>query len=159
MTAVEPRVTARRRFPKRRPGPGVRRFGYAVAAVVNAVLLYLVNASPGWEDVPFLTNATTLVLGAVNASIAAGLVANLVYLIADPPRLRALGDAVTTAVGLYAMVRIWQVFPVDVTDGWATVLRVLLVVGIAGSGIAIVSALVRLVPGADARSTGRRLWH
>ena len=118
-----------------------------MAAAVNAVLLYLVNSRPGWDTVPFLTDDTTLVLGAVNASITAGLVANLLYLVADPRRLRAFGEAVTTAVGLYAMVRVWQVFPFDVTDGWTTVLRVLLVVGIVGSGVGIVSALVRLVTG------------
>jgi hypothetical protein len=147
MTAVEPLVTTERCQPRPRPGPGTRRFGYVVAAAVNALLLTLVNARPGWDAVPFLTDDTTLVLGAVNASITAGLVANLLYLLADPRRLRALGDAVTTTVGLYAMVKIWQVFPFDVTDGWTTVLRVLLVVGIAGSGIAIVSALVRVVSG------------
>ena len=148
MTAVEPPVTTARRQPlKPRPAPGVRRFGYVVAATANALVLYLVNDRPGWDAVPFLTDDTTLVLGAVNASIAAGLVANLLYLLADPPRLRALGDAVTTAVGLYAMVRVWQVFPFDVTDGWTTLLRVLLVVGIAGSGIALVSAFVRLATG------------
>ena len=148
MTAVEPVVTTARRQPLRpRPGPGARRSGYVVAAAVNALLLYLVNARPGWDAVPFLTEDTTLVLGAVNASMTAGLLANLLYLIADPRRLRAFGDAVTTAIGLYATVRVWQVFPFDVTDGWTTVLRVLLVVGIAGSGIAIVSALVRLATG------------
>lgn len=147
MTTVEPRGTARRRSPKPRPGPGVRRFGYVVAAAVNAALLYLVNVRPGWDAAPFLTDATTSVLGAVNASIAVGLVANLVYLAADPVRLRALGDAVTTSVGLYAMVRVWQVFPFDVTDGWTTVLRVLLAVGMAGSAIAVVAAVVRLVRG------------
>lgn len=147
MTTVEPRGTARRRPPKPRPGPTARRFGYGVAAGVNAVLLYLLNARPGWDAAPLLTDDTTLVLAAVNASLAAGLVANLVYLVADPARLRAFGDAVTTSVGLYAMVRVWQVFPFDVSDGWTTVLRVLLGVGIAGSGIAIVAAVVRLVRG------------
>jgi hypothetical protein len=148
MTAVEPLVTTSGRRPAApRPSRGARRFGYAVASAVNALLLYLVNVRPGWDAVPFLTDDTTVVLGAVNASIAAGLVVNLVHLIADPRRLRALGDVVTTAVGLYALVRIWQVFPFDVTDGWTTVLRVLLVVGVAGSGFAIVSALRRLATG------------
>jgi hypothetical protein len=148
MTAVEPPVTTSRRQPlKLRPGPGARRFGYVVAVAVNALLLYLVNARPGWDAVPFLTDDTTLVLGAVNASITAGLVVNLLYLVADPRRLRASGDILTTTIGLYAMARVWQVFPFDVTDGWTTVLRVLLVVGLAGSGVAIVSGLVRLATG------------
>ena len=148
MTTVEPAVTTPRRHAmKPRPGPVARRFGYVVAASLNAVVLYLVNGRPGWDAVPFLTHDTTLVLDAVNASIVVGIVANLVYVVADPRRLRAVGDAVTTAVGLYAMVRIWQVFPFDTGDGWTTVLRVLLAVGLVGSVIGIVSALVRLVTG------------
>lgn len=147
MTAVEPLPTARPRTPRTRPGPAARRVGYAVAAAVGAAMLYLVNGRPGWDAVPFLTDDTTRVVGAVNASLVAGLVANLLYLVADPRRLRAAGDAVTTVVGVYAMVRIWQVFPFDLSDGWSAVARVLLVVGIAGSGIAVVSALVRLVDG------------
>jgi hypothetical protein len=80
----------------------------------------------------------------------AGLVANLLYLFRDPPRLRALGDLVTTGIGLAAMVRIWQVFPFSFEDDaipWATVFRVALAVGIVGSAIGIVTALVALVRG------------
>lgn len=64
--------------------------------------------------------------------------------------MRALGDVVTTSVGVVAMVRIWQVFPFDVdsdTSGWGLLLRVLLAVGIIGSVIGIVTALVRLARG------------
>lgn len=135
---------------RRRPSATARRTGYLVAAAVNAVLLYLLNQSPGWEAVPFLTAQTPQVLPLVNASMAAGLVANLVYLFADPPRLRALGDLVTTGIGLAAMVKIWQVFPFSFDKGgipWETVFRVALAVGIVGSAIAIVAALVALVRG------------
>jgi hypothetical protein len=113
-------------------------------------MLYLVNRRPGWEAVPFLTPDTEKVLGLVNASIVAGLVANLVYLVADPPRLRSLGDLVTTGIGLAAMVRIWQVFPFSFEEGgfpWETVFRWFLAIGIVGSAIGIVVALVTLVRG------------
>lgn len=135
---------------KRRPPVAARRTGYLVSVAVNAVLLYLVNRRPGWDALPFLTRDTELVLGLVNASLVAGVVANLVYVLADPPRVRALGDLVTTSIGLVAMVRIWQVFPFSFDeDGfpWETVFRVALVVGIVGSAIAIVVALVSLVRG------------
>ena len=142
MTAVEPVVTSPRRGTARpRPGRGARRVGHLVAAGVNALLLVLVNARPGWDAVPFLTDDTPLVLDAVNASIAVGLLANLVHVVADPREVRALGDAVTTAFGLYATVRVWQVFPFDVSDGWDTVLRVLLALGVVGSAIALVRLL------------------
>ena len=81
----------------------------------------------------------------VNASILVTLAANVVYLFRDPPRLKALGDLVTTAVGLLAMVALWRIYPLDLTSGWDTVARVLLAVGIAGSVIAIVVAITRFV--------------
>jgi hypothetical protein len=123
--------------------------GYIAAVVVNGVLLYLIDVAPGWEAVPFLTPAMTLVLGLVNATLVAGLVANLVYTVADPPRLRALGDLVTTSIGLAALVRIWQVFPFDFAHDavWEVVARTALWFGFVGSGIAIIVALARLASG------------
>jgi len=103
------------------PGPASRRFGYVVGAAVNALLLYLINRNPGWEAVPFLTGDTIQVLGVVNASIAVGLVANLVYVVWDPTWLRSLGELATTSIGVLAMVRFWRVWPVDLPDpsAWA----------------------------------------
>ena len=135
---------------RRRPSATARRTGYLISVAVNAALLYLVNERPGWEAVPFLTAQTPQVLDLVNASMIAGLVANLVYLFRDPPRLRALGDLVTTGIGLAAMVKIWQVFPFSFEDDgipWETVFRVALAVGIIGSAIGIVTAMVALVRG------------
>ncbi len=121
---------------------------YVGGAVVNVVLLVLVNTWPGWEAVPFLTERTPLVLGLVNASLVTGIVVNLVLAVWHPPRLKALGDLAVGAVGIAAMVRIWQVFPFDFAgSAWETVARVLLVVGLVGSGIAMLVALVRLVRG------------
>jgi len=130
---------------KPRPGRSARRFGYSVAVVVNAAMLYAVNRWPGWDAVPFLTERTHLVLGLVNASIIVSLVANLVYLVRDPRWLKALGDLITTSVGLAALLRIWRVFPFDFAEGsvdWELVARALLVVAIVGSAIGIVVAIV-----------------
>lgn len=137
-------ATGRRSVPRQRPSRAARRFGYAVACLVNAALLYAINRWPGWEAVPFLTDRTTEVLTAVNASLVVGIVVNLVWVWADPPRVRALGDALTTLVGLVALVTVWRVFPVDLSAGWEAVARLLLVLGIVGSLIAVVTALVRL---------------
>ena len=134
--------------PKRRPGVATRRFGYVVAVLVNAAVLYLANIWPGWEAVPFLTADTRLVIGLVNASLVVNLAANLVYLVRDPPWLKAVGDLLTTSVGLVAMLRIWQVFPFDFAGSrfdWELLVRILLGVGIIGSVIGIIVAAVSLV--------------
>jgi hypothetical protein len=67
-----------------------------------------------------------------------------VYLAYDPPWVRSLGDLVTTGVGLAAAIRLWQVFPFALSPGWSTAVRVLLVVAIAGSCIALVAQIVSL---------------
>lgn len=133
---------------RRRPAQATRRFGYTVSVTVNAALLFGVNQWPGWDVLPFLTPATQSVVGWVNASIIVGVAANLVFLLSDPPALKALGDLFTTVVGVAALLRIWQVFPFDfVGDSidWALVVRILLGVGIFGSGVGIVAAVVTFV--------------
>ncbi|TRW46973.1 hypothetical protein [Georgenia yuyongxinii] len=133
-----------------RPAVASRRVGYVLAAMIDAALLYAVNAWPGWDAVPFLTPDTAAVLGPVNASLLVGLVANAVYVVHDAWPVRALGDLATTSVGLVALVRLWQVFPFDfgaAASSWDLVARVLLALGILGSVVAIVVALVRLVRG------------
>lgn len=127
---------------------GARRFGYLVAIAINLVMLYLIYGWPGWAAVPFLTDATVDVLGLVSASIIASAVVNLVYLVRDPPSIRAIGQLITTAIGLAAAVRIWQVFPFDFSGysfDWATVARVLLVVAIVGSIIGLIANVVALL--------------
>lgn len=123
---------------RERPSVAARRVGYAIAVSVNVILLFLINVRPGWQIVPFLTPDFATVLGLVNLSMAAGAVVNLVYLAVDPPWVVALGSAATTGIGLAAMIRLWQVFPLDLTAGWAFVARLLLVVGIVGSVLGLV---------------------
>ncbi|MCK6209003.1 hypothetical protein KZX45_00400 [Georgenia sp. EYE_87] len=142
---------------RERPAVGARRLGYTIAVVVNAAMLYAVNVVPGWEVLPFLTADTAAVIPAVNASMAVGLVANALYAVHDPPWFKAFGDAVTTVVGLVAVVRLWQVFPFDfgaATFDWELLVRWVLVVGIVGSVIAIVVALVSLVRAAAGSAAG-----
>ena len=130
-----------------RPRPATRRVGYAIAVVVNAALLVVLNALPGWQEFPFLTDATPQVLGLVNAMLAVNLAVNLVYLASDPKWLKSLGDLVTAGFTLAAAIRTWQVFPFAFNGSWAwcaTAARVLLIIGIAGAGIAVVVQAVSL---------------
>ncbi|MCU7724890.1 hypothetical protein ODJ79_14280 [Actinoplanes sp. KI2] len=120
--------------------PGTRRAGYVIALLVNTLLIYLINVWPGWAVLPFLTSDMTQVLPVVNLSLMAGIAVNLVYLAYDAPWVVAAGGLVTTGVGLAAIVRLWRVFPFDLATGsaWTTVIRVLLLVAMAGSVIGIV---------------------
>lgn len=132
----------------RRPSAATRRLGYGFGIVAGIVGLILVNVWPGWESVPFLTADTAEVLGLVNATLVAGIVANIAYLVHESPWLVALGSVVTTGIGLAALIRIVQVFPVDFSD-WdfdgTALVRILLILAIVGSAIGIVVQLVALV--------------
>lgn len=74
-------------------------------------------------------------------------------MIRDPAWLRGLGDMVATTLGLVAMVRLWQVFPVDFADGslWRLLARWVVAVGIAGSAIGIIAGVAKLVRGLTGR--------
>ncbi|MFD8496094.1 hypothetical protein [Amycolatopsis sp. NPDC059657] len=128
----------------RRPSAGARRTGYVISALLNGLLLVAVNGWPGWEAVPFLTGATLQVLGVVNLSLVVSLVTSLLYLGYDPEWFTALGGLATVGTGLVSTIRLWQVFPFDFggySFDWPVVLRVLLIIGIAGS---VIGALVQL---------------
>jgi CHASE1-domain containing sensor protein len=138
-----------------RPSKAARGFGYTVAAVLNAVLLYLINVRPGWRAVPFLTEDTTRVLVVVNLSLVAGIVANLLFVLYDPPRWKALGDLVTTSISLVVLFRIWAVFPFAFdASQWTLLARTVLVVAIVGTGIAML-VQVLAATGATGRSISR----
>jgi hypothetical protein len=143
MTTTQPHPTAT--SARRHHGAAERRVGHVVAVLLDAFLLHLVNVSPGWSAVPFLTDAFPEVLGVVNASIVSGLVVHLVCVVRDPAWLRALGDVVTTAMGLAALWAIWQVWPVALDTGWELLARWVVAVGVLGSVAGIVAAVVRFV--------------
>ncbi|NUU05209.1 hypothetical protein [Leifsonia sp. C5G2] len=122
-----------------------RRAGYAIAILVDALLLFLVQVWPGWHALGILTPAAAAVVPWIDAAFIAGIVVNLLNLIFDRRLLKAVGDLVTTVIGLIAAIVVWDVFPFDFGaqgGGWEVLVRVLLVVAIAGSAIAIVVSLV-----------------
>ena len=134
--------------PIRRPRRGARRLGYALSAAINLVLLWLVNISPGWEIVPFLTDDFARVVGYVNASLVVGVVTNLVYVAADPWWARRLGDAITAAFALIVLLQLVAVFPFDLGtgwSGWSTVLRTGLALACVGTAIGVLANLVQFV--------------
>jgi hypothetical protein len=134
--------------PRRLRGSASRRLGYAIAFVVNAALLYAGNIWPGWWVLPFLTEDTREVIGIVNLSLTAGMVANFACLLLDRPWMKALADLATLGIGLLVLVQLWRVFPFDFqgsTLDWALIARVVLVVAMAGSAIGVIAQIAVLV--------------
>jgi hypothetical protein len=128
----------------RRPSTASRRSGYVIAAVINAVLLWLIHVSPGWDVVPFLTGDFQRVLWLIDLSLVVTLALNVLYLFRDPRRLTAAGAVLTSAIGVAAAVRMLQVFPFDFGGSgfWPVAFRIALWLGIVGGAIAVVVNLV-----------------
>jgi len=133
---------------RRRPSVAARRGGYLVAAAINVALLYLTHVQPGWRAVPFLTEEASQVLGLFTVSLLVGMASNLLYIAYDQRRLKALGDLVTTGLGLAVLALAWQVFPFDFSRyslDWAMITRTLLVVATTGSAVGVIVQLRSLI--------------
>lgn len=129
------------------PGPGARRFGYIVSIVINLILLYLANNVENW-DVPFITNDWPDVLWILNLSFQATIIANLVFLAFDPSWFRHGVQVLLNALGLVVIYTLYQVFPFDFGGAQINAgIRVAMLIGVFGVGIAIIIEFVALVLG------------
>lgn len=140
MTAISERRRQRSR--------ASRRGGYLVSIAINGVFLYLLNAHPGWQSMSFLTPATAQVIGLVNLTLWAGIAANAVYFIADPPGLRAAGDLATLTIALVTTARIWALFPFAFHGAIAfvaVIVRVVLIMGLVGASLGIIYSVAVLI--------------
>lgn len=129
------------------PSRAAKRFGYLVAAACNVALAYLVNQWPGWQAIPFLTEDAAQVVKLVNLSLVAGMLMNLIYVVADPAWLRALGNVITTGISLAVLVRMLRVFPFDFagTDvDWETWVRAGLILLIILTSLGLFGTIVQL---------------
>ena len=130
-----------------------RRVGYLVAVVVNLVMLWVVGQVTGWHLTRFLTDRFGEVRPYLVLSLLVSVAVNVVYLARDDGLVRSIGQLLTLGVGVVAMVVTVRVFPFDFADyavDWAPLLRVILVIGLVGSAVALVVELVRAI-----RRTGR----
>lgn len=131
----------------RTPAPG-RRGGYVIAIAMNAVGLWVTRRLLEWGWPRFLTDDFDQLLPILTVSFVAGMVVNALFVVADPPRFKALCNMVTSVISLVVAVRTWQVFPFDFSSyafDWTWVARVLIVIAAVGSGIAVVANLIGAV--------------
>ena len=127
-----------------------RRAGYVVAIIINLLVLGFINTWPGWESFDFVTADAADVVPLVNLSIGVSILANIVYLVVDAPRVKAIGEMVVSAVAMVVSVIVLRVFPFDFsayTFPWELVTRVVLVIAVIGSGISVLVNLYRAIRG------------
>lgn len=131
-----------------RHGPEIshagRRVGYAAAIVANALLFYVFHNLLRWQ-VPFVTEAWTSVLWAVDMSLAASIVANALYFAYDKRWLRRLGGVITGAFSFLSTYVIWKAFPFDFGAPWNEMASMVLLVLLFAIVIGIVVEAVQLL--------------
>jgi hypothetical protein len=124
-----------------------KRFGYAVSIVVNLGMLYLVHHILPWGWPGFVTEDWDRVLPVVSLSIVATIIANTLFLWFDRPRFAAMLNLMTTAVGLVAAIRMWQVFPFDFGEhavDWSLLVRAAIAVTMFGASVGCLVEAMKL---------------
>lgn len=124
------------------------RVGHLVGAVVDAVLLALINVSPGWRAVPFLTDGAVEVVVWVDTGLALGVVVNTLCALFPRRRLVLLGEVLTTTATLAALASVSAVWPFNFEDAqipWTTITRTTLTIVLVAVSIALVVQFVKLL--------------
>lgn len=139
--------------PTKETGP----VGFFFAAIFNFLMLLLANAHAWWRPLlgGVVTEAFADMLWAVRLGCIVQIVGNVVLIASHPWWLRRFADLVFATVGMIGAIVGYRVFPLDLSrfGDWATTLvRVLMIIGIVGSAIAIVVAFVRLIGGEGKRT-------
>jgi hypothetical protein len=132
-----------------------RRIGYSVAILVNLLIYGFINVWPGWESFDFITPQAADVVPWVNLSIGVSILVNVIYLVSDRVRVKALGEIVTSTVSLVVSAVVLDVFPFDFSGyafPWELLTRFILIVAIIGSAISVLVNLWRFVRGPRAGS-------
>ena len=132
-----------------RTGPSTAsRVGYVIAIVLNAALLVVVNNILAWGWISWLTEEWEEVLPLLNVSLTATILVNVVYLAFDAEWFKSLCELGLLSISLAVTIRVYQVFPFDFSAydfDWAAMVRVILIIGMIGIGIAMIVQLVKLV--------------
>lgn len=128
---------------------GGRRAGYLAAIIINIILIFVFNNLLNW-GVPFLTSRYSGVIWAIDLSLGASIIANILYLIFDYAWLRHLGQLILLPIGIFATFMILTIFPFTFAgESWAFWVRVALIVIMAASGIGFIVELFKLILGKE----------
>ncbi|MDH5371489.1 MAG: hypothetical protein OEX97_00950 [Acidimicrobiia bacterium] len=129
------------------PSGAARRFGFVIAAAINGALLFAVNNVLTWDVLPFLTEEFEDVVPLITLSLAAAIVANLIYVVFDPKWFKSLTQIGLAGISMAATVRLYRVFPFDFSAydfGWEPIARGILIIAIVGIAISVVAEAVKL---------------
>jgi hypothetical protein len=124
-----------------------RTFGYGVAAVINLVMLIVVQNILDWGWAPFLTDEFAQVVPWISLSLVASIVANLIYEFNDTRFVKSTGQILTNLISIFVTYQVLTVFPFDFSAydfNWALIVRIVLILAMVGAGIGVLTEAVKL---------------
>lgn len=123
---------------------------YVAAVIANIAVLVFMNTVMLWQQSTrgVILESWVAILWAVDLSLLVQIVGNLLLSFYRPAWLSALAQALFSALGVLGLIVFYAVFPLDfsrIVGPWLnTLLRIVLIVGMVGSGIGFIVYLVRL---------------
>lgn len=124
------------------------RLGYAIAVVINAVMLVTLQYILDWGWLPFLTEEFAELVPWISFSLTLSIVANLVYQFDDTRTVKSTGQILVNLVSILVSYQLVTVFPFDFAGSgfdWALLTRILLILAMVGAGIGALTEAVKLV--------------
>jgi predicted neutral ceramidase superfamily lipid hydrolase len=125
-----------------------------IGAMIGGVIgLVIVNSVPGWAHLTHgvILESWTKILWAANLSMILQIVGNFFLAVYRPARLYSFIQLILALAGLVSAIVFYNVFPLDfshIVGNWLNILvKALLILGIAGSFIAVIVHLVRTILG------------
>jgi hypothetical protein len=133
-----------------------RRVGYAIAVLVNLVMLVIVQNILDWGWLPFLTGDFAQVVPWVSLGLVASIVANAVYQFNDTLIVKSTGQIGVNLISVIVTYQIWRVFPFDFSAyefNWEGLVQIVLVLAIVGAGIGVLAEATKLAAGGSAEES------
>ena len=136
-----PSTLSREKMIEQRIDRAATRLGYALAVVINAVMVWVVRQLLDWEYPKWLTEEFDELIPILTLAFVVSLAANAMYLWNDRWPFKPIGDMTTAAIGFVVALRTYQVFPFDFSDyesDWSWLVRLVLIAAM----VAVAAAFV-----------------
>lgn len=120
-------------------------YDYLFAIIINLVLLYIANNLLYW-NFSFIALSFSEVLWAVNLSLIVAIVANVSFILYDPPWFKIVSKIIMSFTALIAAFTILTVFPFVINQFILAVgLKIIIIIGILASVVSIIFQIMKMV--------------
>jgi hypothetical protein len=120
---------------------------FVATIIVNIIFFYIVNNLLNW-NISFIAPSFQNVLWIINLSIAATILANLIFLFYNPGWFRSALQIILNIIAFYGAYLLYTVFPFVFSNYYYTYgMEILLILAMIGTVIATIVEILRLILG------------